>query len=444
MTWYDYNTIGIPMNPCWQEYLTMPFCIDHANGNNWGAAIGAGWANCRLASDLQAMTNQQRQDIFNNTYSAYGPNGWTNPSHTLGVHPGTPPMAWIPVFVMNSFGLPSNQPNPLPPHQNGGWAVPAMRWFKIDATGLLNNNTTSCFLENLACPNTCLGCTALTSTTCITNPGACQAYDPTASYFWPDLSAYPVVGWPPSSICCVNGCTTPGDPNYNPLATCDDGTCVTVNGAQVEMCICDCPPSPIGPAGGCVSNYTCPNSTSMSTAYITIGGQTPQVGDKLYSDCVPQVLNMQSCTWEITAVGNLGTSQGNRQPSTACGNYAIFGCRDSNAINYMDCCDLTIPGCVPTIQYDACCKYEDDPRKKIYCDCCKGGYPVTWATPVLATPGCSVLNSTTLTHCTPTGTLPPEDCATHGHPDGIVNNNNNRWHKKRRIGTNPFLTTIRK
>ena len=174
------------------------------------------------------------------------------------------------------------------------------------------------------------------------------------------------------------------------------------DGAQVEMCICDCPPSPIGPAGGCSSNYTCPNSSQMSSAYLTIGGQTPQVGDKLYSDCIPQVYNHQSCTWEITAVGNLGTAMGDRQPSNECDqvnenrgclnpnaiNYNQCcnqdphctpvisdpeccrfehepdqkGCLDSTASNYMTCCDLTIPGCTPTIQYDECCKYDRDPE----------------------------------------------------------------------------------
>ena len=387
MTWYDYNTHpfinSIPMNPCWQEYLTMPFCIDQANGNNWhGAfpslsAIGAGWANCRLASDLQAMTNQQRQDIFNNTYTAYGPNGWTNPSHTLGVHPGTPPMAWVPVFVMDTFGLPSNQPNPLPPHQNGGWAVPAMRWIKIDATGSMD--PVACFLENLACPNTCLGCTDLTSTTCITNPGACQAYDPTTSYFWPDLSSYPVVGWPSAStLCCISGCTTPGDPNYNPLATCDDGSCFY--GGPIYGCM---DPNAVI----CSSNPAC--SAYDSAATIDDG-----------TCCIQGCTNSNATNYNTLANCDDGS----------CVYPPVPGCMDSNAINYMDCCDLTIPGCVPTIQYDACCKYEPI---EIYCDCCKGGYPVTWATPVPATPGCSVLNSTTLTHCTPTGTLPPEDCETH-------------------------------
>ncbi len=40
----------------------------------------------------------------------------------------------------------------------------------------------------------------------------------------------------------------------------------------------------------------------------------------------------------------------------------IKGCLDPNAINANTCCpQVNFPGCIPTVQYDECCKYEDDP-----------------------------------------------------------------------------------
>jgi len=80
--------------------------------------------------------------------------------------------------------------------------------------------------------------------------------------------------------------------------------------AQVQMGICDCP------NGGCDSQYTLPNMSQMSSSYLTVDNQTPVVGDKVYSPCMPQ--SAGQCTWEITAVGGGGTSQGDRQSSTDC------------------------------------------------------------------------------------------------------------------------------
>ena len=147
------------------------------------------------------------------------------------------------------------------------------------------------------------------------------------------------------------------------------------DGAQVEMCICDCPPPPIGPANGCSSNYTCPNSSQMSSAYLTIGGQTPQVGDKFYSDCVPQVNNMQSCTWEITAVGNLGTATGNRQLSTACDRSpcpnGMITPIDPNWGYCHECIGMQpIPSPWPTITGPNCECCDDTPIVPPTWDCC--------------------------------------------------------------------------
>tara|TARA_R110002167_G_scaffold107948_1_gene275838 strand:+ start:129 stop:1121 length:993 start_codon:yes stop_codon:yes gene_type:complete len=184
------------------------------------------------------------------------------------------------------------------------------------------------------------------------------------------------------------------------------------DGAQIAMCICDCPPPPTGPAGGCSSNYTCPNSSQMSNAYLTIGGQTPQVGDKFYSDCMPQV-NQHVCTWEVTAVGNLGTSQGNRQPSTECGSQVNEdrGCMDTNALNYNECCDTTDPNCIPNIDTKECCRYEGgtedkgcmDPNATNYNVCCNGD------------PNCTVIGPN------------PECCKYEHEPDPCKTNPKECW-----------------
>jgi hypothetical protein len=98
---------------------------------------------------------------------------------------------------------------------------------------------------------------------------------------------------------------------------------LSYTGAQVEMGICDCP------NGGCNPQYTLPNTSQMSSAYLTVDNQTPVVGDRVYSPCMPQTAGQ--CTWEITAVGSLGTSMGNRSSSTDCD---IPGCTDPLATNY--------------------------------------------------------------------------------------------------------------
>ena len=88
----------------------------------------------------------------------------------------------------------------------------------------------------------------------------------------------------------------------------------------------------------------------------------------------------------------------------------------------MDCCDLTIPGCVPTIQYDACCKYEDDPEKT-KCHCCnKFGQAVMPNNNDYV--DCATLDGTYTPSMGIYGCLPisqPLNCETHGRPNGIVN-----------------------
>ena len=141
------------------------------------------------------------------------------------------------------------------------------------------------------------------------------------------------------------GCTDQAATNYDPNATSDDGSCTyPVPGAQITAGICMCPPPPIGPGSGCSSQYTLPNTLPMSSAFLTIGGQTPQVGDKFYSDCYPQVFSYV-CVWEVTAIGNTGTSQGNRPIAIDCNNPYIPGCTDSTATNYDPSANLDDGSC---------------------------------------------------------------------------------------------------
>jgi len=219
MTWFEYTfpyTLP-PMHPCWQDYLQMPFCLDIVNGTsspNFAEDPNQlGYAQCRLASDLRAMTNQQRKDIFDNTCSHMP----LDPC-VLGTHMGS--TAQIPVFLMTDWQMPQGVPNQFPPHQNGGYATPAMRIFHITSNGTLATHT--CFISQLSCPNVCIGCTAYTSTNCTSTPGACDAFDPQASLFWQQRPVNI-----PHPTCCIDGCTNPLYIQYNPFATCDDGSCTT-------------------------------------------------------------------------------------------------------------------------------------------------------------------------------------------------------------------------
>ena len=227
-TWHDSSLGGIPMSPCWEMYLTMPYCVNAANGgfNSGAMAVTINTslpgAECRSAYDLAAMTNAQRQAIYNNTSN-----------HNAG-------RAWVPAFVMSNVLFPSvagvtqNVPDPTGVSPNlGSYYGVQMRAYKIHSDGTLAAGTCSC--GRMACAQTCHGCTAQTSTTCLTNPGACEEYNHAAShlFYYPESAPQPVInannqiwqGGVAMVQCCISGCTTPGDPNYDPLATCNDGTC---------------------------------------------------------------------------------------------------------------------------------------------------------------------------------------------------------------------------
>ena len=287
-TWHD-NPWGIPMDPCWVMYLQMPFCVNQENGvASVAAAVtidtALPGAECRTAYDLIAMTDAQRLVIWSNTGN-----------HNAG-------NAWVPCFVMEPVlwppvnGVTQSVPDPTGVSPNlGNYYTVEMRWYKIDKFGALLGNT--CSGGRMACPQTCHGCTATTSTNCASNPGACEEYNPAASYlfYYPESAPQPVTtangnvwqGGVEMVKCCISGCTTPGDPNYDPLATCNDGTCAnppswycaspgncqdpgTGLGLYSTLAACNtaCPPPP--PSWYCASPGNCQDPGTGLGLYSTL------------------------------------------------------------------------------------------------------------------------------------------------------------------------------
>ena len=378
LTWFEYTFpyTECPMNPCWEEYLQMPFCTALTNGTNSSHYATdpnqLGYAKCRLGSDIRAMTAQQRKDIYDNTYSG--------PNQIMGQHMGG--KASVPVFVMTNTnpsggGAPwrMHGPNPLPPHQNGGWAKIALMLFHINSNGSLA--TFSCGRGHLACPNVCIGCTTYTSTTCnFPVDTACSGFDPAASFFWGPptgmiqdpitlaLSSDPMIfGAPPinsiAPICCVEGCTDPLANNYDPYANCDNGSCI-ISGCTDSTAINYNQFATVDD-GSCIYPAGCLDPQAYNfdpTSYGCYDGSGAQIPTNTSCCLYP--------TWHCQVPAGGCTTQNNQSgfitPSD-CEESCVIGCTDSAALNYdptatipcgpfngypsyLSCCDYPIiPGC---------------------------------------------------------------------------------------------------
>ena len=112
-----------PLVECFQEYLTMPFCINQATGVHtmgWIAMAGVGgYASCLSDVQLAALSNQDRIDIFNNTMNVY--------DGVMGVHSNG--YAVIPVIKMNQWGAVTS---------SGVWYAPYLYTVNIKSNGHLD------------------------------------------------------------------------------------------------------------------------------------------------------------------------------------------------------------------------------------------------------------------------------------------------------------------
>jgi len=379
-TWSD-GTGPAPMNPCWQEYLTMPFCINQAAGvhTNGNIAVGPnGHAKCRLETDFIALSNQDRIDIFNNT--------WSTNAQTLGVH--TNNVCLLPLFVMD---WDYQAANPLPPHQWGAFASPAIRLLHIDSGGHIA--TSSCFGWKLACPNTCHGCTAYTATNCTSNTGGCNEFDPIASH----LLHLPSITL---DTCCVHGCTdntagtnpdiygndSNGLPctspctngyhhnNYDPLANCNDGSCTfapswdcsggpnwtcydpgTGNGAYTSLASCNasCPT----PSWDCVNPGNCQDPGDGTGFYSSLAAcnigcppppswnclgpgncQDPGTGNGAYTSLAACNVACPPLSWNCISPGNC------QDPGNGTGAYSTLAACNTACPPYTPSWDCVNPG----------------------------------------------------------------------------------------------------
>lgn len=384
--WYPANFSGPkPMHSCWEEYLTMPFCLDQAAGVHTSAniAVGAGYASCRTESDFIALSNQDRIDIYNNTYSTI--------AQTPGVHANN--QCLLPIFTMTQYQWANN---PQPPYNLGVFVGPSIRLMHIFANGVIS--TSSCFGWDLACPNTCHGCTAYTATNCVSNPGGCSEYDPTASLLL-QLSSVTM------DTCCVNGCMnnaigdnpdingdcSPGNGscvgvgccgsglgysyvNYNPLANCDDNSCAfpnswdcsgapnwtcydpgTGNGAYSSLASCNasCPT----PSWDCVNPGNCQDPGDGTGFYSSLPDcnigcppppswnclgpgncQDPGTGNGTYSSLAACNVACPPLSWNCISPGNCV------DPGNGTGTYSTLAACNTACPPYTPSWDCTNPG----------------------------------------------------------------------------------------------------
>ena len=359
------------IGPCWTEYLTMPYCVDQANGVHTigGHAIGPnGHAKCRSDGDFAALTQQDRIDIYNNTY--------TDPTGAANLNLGTHPLGYVelPVITLRQWSF-INTANPSFPDT---LHAPFMITVKVFANG--NVSTSQCGFAWLACPQTCFGCTGQTVTNCTSNPGSCQGYDPAASLLLFNTAQT-------MDTCCIHGCMdnttlsngypdingndTNGNPcqypcpngyfnqNYNPLATCDDGSCIPPPYGCIDIAACNYDPFAVIDDGTCCYVIGCtdplslnynPNACCDDGSCCYISGCTNPIAtnynpNACYDDgscilpTIPGCMDSYACNYNPSA---------NISITTDC---VYGGCRHPNALNY----DPSMP------PYDCDCNFLPSP-----------------------------------------------------------------------------------
>jgi len=375
---------------CWTEYLNMPFCVAQANGTNLlpgGLAFGPnGHAKCRSDGEIAALTQQDRVDIYNNTYTS---TGFGSPVLPLGTHPNG--KVTLPLIKYMSWGAvnPNNQFSDIlvAPYQTD------VSW---NSAGHIL--TQSCGYGFLACPQTCFGCTAQTVTNCTSNPGACQGYDPAASLLLFDVTKT-------IKPCCVHGCMddttlsngypdingddTNGNPclypcqngyfnqNYNPLATCDDGSCIPPPYGCIDIQACNFNPLALVDDGTCCYVLGCTDPLSLN--------YNPNACCDDGSCCYTS-----GCTNPIATNYNPNACY----DDGSCIIPTIPGCMDSYACNYNSSANISVPtDCVyPGCRHPNALNY--NPSMPAYdCDCNFIPTPHALNNPPHGTSHCCVFNS---------------------------------------------------
>ena len=153
---------------------------------------------------------------------------------------------------------------------------------------------------------------------------------------------------------CVYGCMIVGDPNYNALATCDDGTSCAIYTGCTNPIACNYEPLAIFDDGSCIIPTCCsdplyinydPNCSLTCNANATACGAlvvfgcmtgTTTIGSQVNSNYNP-LANVQQVSWADPT-----------DPCTPC----IYGCDDNTAHNYDP---FSIYGPSATCNDGSCC-----------------------------------------------------------------------------------------